>query len=196
MKNFRFAQRSGIIVLACFLLICCDENYYPKQKGYFRIQLPVKKYIHLDSIYPFIIDYPAYSRIIADTSNNKEKYWINIEFPQFKGRIYISYKHIQNNLSQYLEDSRNLVNKHIPKASQIESTSYVNDAERVYGLIYDIKGIGAASPFQFYVTDSTTHFVRGSLYFDVAPNNDSLQPVIDFIKKDIIHMINTFKWKK
>ncbi|MCD4731953.1 MAG: hypothetical protein K8R74_15210, partial [Bacteroidales bacterium] len=83
----------------------------------------------------------------------------------------------------------------IPKASSIENQQYQNDISKVYGLTYTIFGVAAASPYQFYLTDSTDHFVRGALYFNAVPNNDSLAPVIAFLKDDINHMIETFKWK-
>ena len=119
----------------------------------------------------------------------------NIEFPDFKGKIHISYKKIDNNLTAYLEDSRTMAMKHIPKASSIENKQYEDPVKNVYGLTYDISGTEAASPFQFYLTDSTNHFVRGALYFNTIPNNDSLAPVIDFIKQDIQHLIETFEWR-
>ena len=182
---------AGIILFAS-----CDENYYPKPIGYFRIQLPQKKYRILDSIYPYTFEYPVYAKISPDSSNLKETNWINIDFPQFNGTLHISYKPVHKNLSQYLDDSRMFVNKHIPKANDIENKVFINESAKVFGSTYEIKGNAAASPFQFFVTDSTHHFVRGALYFNVLPNNDSLAPVIDFIQKDIIHLINTFKWKE
>ena len=99
------------------------------------------------------------------------------------------------NLIDYMEDSRRFVLKHIPKASAIKD-SLIYDMDRdMYGLLYEIRGVGAASPFQFFVTDSTTHFVRGALYFTVRPNNDSLGPVIDYLEQDIEHLLQTFRWK-
>ena len=85
--------------------------------------------------------------------------------------------------------------KHIPKASSIETRVIINPEDDVYGLIYEINGMGAASPYQFFVTDSSSHFLRGALYFNITPNNDSLAPVIDFIKEDIEHLILSLRWK-
>jgi len=184
----------GILLIA-FLSYSCGDNYVPKPRAYFRIDLPEKEYKRLDTIYPYSFEYPVYSKVIPDNSANSEKYWINLVFPRFKGKIHISYKKINDNLFDYLEDSRNLAIKHIPKANAINELLYVNEDSRVFGLIYEIKGTGAASPYQFYVTDSLNHFVRGSLYFYVRPNNDSLAPVIDFIHDDIKHLINTFRWE-
>ena len=179
------------------LIISCNNNYTPKPRGYFRIALPERKYNLLDSVFPYTFDYPSYAHITNDPLSPKELNWINIEMPAFRGRIHISYKSIVKNtdLTTYTEDSRSLALKHMAKASGIEQIAISNPAHHVYGLVYQIKGLGAASPYQFYLTDSIKHFVRGSLYFDVVPNNDSLAPVIDFVQKDIQHLIETTRWK-
>ena len=185
-----------VYLLLTLILISCDNNYVPKPRAYFRIDLPEKEYRLLDSIYPYTFEYPVYAKVVQDKLTDSEKYWINLDFPRFKGRLHLSYKKVDDNLFTYLDDSRNLAVKHIPKANAINEMLFVNEEKDVYGLVYEIKGTGAASPYQFYVTDSLNHFVRGSLYFYVAPNNDSLAPVIEFIYKDIQHLINTFGWKE
>ena len=185
----------GILTAGILLLVSCGDNPTPKPRGYFRINLPEREYILLDSVYPYSFEYPAYATITKDIHAPAEANWINIDFPRFKGRLHLSYKKVNNNLGQYTEDAHSLVMKHIPKASAIEEVRIVNSDRRVYGLVYDIKGTGAASTYQFYVTDSTSHFLRGALYFSVLPNNDSLAPVIGFIKEDIQHMLETLKWK-
>jgi len=191
-------------LLLCFILIlvigavsCNDNSYTPKPRGYFRIALPEKQYRLLDSIYPYIFEYPVYARITPDLLALQETNWINVDFPQFRGRIHVSYKEVTSReiLLKYFEDARTLALKHIPKSSGIEQITLGLPENRVYGLIYNIKGVGAASPFQFYATDSTKHFLRGALYFDAIPNSDSLMPVIEFVKRDIEHMILTLKWK-
>ncbi len=175
----------------------CSSDYTPKPRGYFRITLPEKKYSLLDSVYPYKFEYPAYAIITNDPISPEETNWINIEMPVFHGRIHISYKPLsdKNSLVTYTEDARVLALKHMPKASGIRQIA-ISDPERsIYGLVYEINGMGAASPYQFYLTDSTKHFIRGSLYFDVIPNNDSLAPVIDFVKTDIQHLFETINWK-
>lgn len=177
-------------------LVSCGSDYYPKPRGQFRIDLPEKDYQRFETNYPYSFNYPVYARIIPSSPNSiGQEYWMNIEFPRFKGKIHISYKTIENNLNAYIEDSRTMALKHIPMASGIKTDTYLNDEKRVYGLTYSIGGVEAASPFQFYITDSTTHFVRGALYFSVVPNNDSLAPVIQFLEADIRHMIESFEWK-
>ena len=188
--------KTTVLLLVLFFIIGCGGNdYVPKPRGYYRINFPEKQYKVFDSVCPYTFEYPVYARIIPDPDPRAERYWINMEFPQFHGKLYISYKVVKNNLFQYFEDARNFVTKHIPKADDIVPIPVNNDSNRVWGLVYDIEGIGVASSYQFCVTDSVHHFLRGALYFDVVPNNDSLAPVLDFVEKDIDHMISTLKWK-
>lgn len=185
----------GLCIIFLLVLTACKNEYYPKPKGYFRIDLPEKAFIKFDSTFPYAFEYPVYAKILSDKNSQAEKYWLNINYPQFNGTLYVSYKSIDGNLNKYLEDTRTMVMKHIPKASLIENQPYENEITQVYGLTYSIQGVAVASPYQFYLTDSTNHFVRGALYFSSVPNNDSLAPVIEFLKEDIIHMIETFEWK-
>lgn len=173
----------------------CSDPYTPKPRGYFRIDLPERAYRLFDTTYPYSFEYPEYATIVDDRSNNAEPYWINVWFPRFKATLHLSYKPVSGNLAGYLDDSHALVNKHIPKASSITQREFIDKQHRVFGLEYMIRGADAASPYQFYLTDSTRRFVRGALYFNLVPNNDSLSPVIDFLVGDIHHLINTFRWK-
>ncbi|MFK5857467.1 MAG: gliding motility lipoprotein GldD [Bacteroidota bacterium] len=180
----------GIIIL----LVSCGQNYTPLPHGFFRIDLPEPTYQLSDTTFPFYFEYSNNAELLGSVHNPNEKYWVNIVYPQFKAKVYLSYKSVDGNLITYLEDAYTLVSKHIPKADAITDSVIVNDSRNVYGLTYTIVGSGAASPFQFFVTDSSSHFLRGALYFDIVPNNDSLEPVIDFITKDIKHLINTLEW--
>lgn len=181
-----------------FVLIftSCNESYAPKPRGYFRIDFPEKNYRLFDSAFPYRFEYPVYAKLYADSSKLAEPYWINIVYPEFHATLHLSYKKIDKNLATYLNDARTLVNKHIPKANAITQQEYSDPKRRVYGLIYNIRGSDAASSYQFYLTDSTSSFVRGALYFNMVPNNDSLAPVIDFLTADMEHLIGTFNWKK
>ena len=186
------------LILSSIVISCENDNYIPKPRGYFRIALPEKKYKTFDTIYPYTFEYPDYSEVVSDIDPNAEPYWINIEFPSFKGTLHLSYKPVSSDslLYRYFEDARTFVNKHIAKADDIEPIIIKNDQNQVYGLIYDIEGSGVASTYQFCVTDSTKNYLRGALYFNIMPNNDSMSPVINFIKADIDHFIQTLKWKK
>ncbi|MBW6491104.1 MAG: gliding motility lipoprotein GldD [Lentimicrobium sp.] len=194
--SFKYLRLLPVVIISVvFLLSGCGDTPMPKPRGYFRIDLPEREYRSFDSTYPYAFEYPVYAKIIPDNNALNEPYWINIDYPRFKGRIHFSYKAVDNDLSQFTEDAHSLAMKHIPKASAIEEIRVDNQAAGVHGLLYDIEGSEAASAYQFFLTDSTKHFVRGALYFNVLPNNDSLLPVIDFIKVDILYMLETFRWK-
>jgi gliding motility-associated lipoprotein GldD len=189
-------NRLIIVALIPLALFSCQNSYVPKPRGYYRIDFPIKEYRLFDTTFPYTFEYPVYAKIVRDSSRMAEPYWINIVYCPYNAQLHISYKPISKNLASYLNDAHTLVNKHIPKANAISQREYIDPAEKVFGLVYEISGSDAASTYQFYLTDSTKHFVRGALYFDLVPNNDSLAPVIDFLKKDVEHMITTFRWKK
>lgn len=162
---------------------------------YFRIDFPEKAYQNYDSLCPYTFQYPIYGKITKGLGEQeKNPCWINIIFPDFKATVYISYFDLDNNLAKLLEDCRSLAYKHDIKADAIHEIVYNDLENKLYGMVYEIKG-NAASPLQFFLTDSTKHFLRGSLYFDVKPNKDSLAPVIDFLQKDVKHLIETLRWK-
>jgi gliding motility-associated lipoprotein GldD len=181
------------ILIAVF---SCNNPSVPKPRGYFRIALPQKSYIKYDTICPFVFEYPAYSKISYETGDKSEPCWFNIEFPAYNAKIYITYKEVKNNFAAIMEDSYKLdVKNHTIKADAIDETPWQDPEGKVYGILYDLKG-NTASAVQFYVTDSVKHYLRGSLYFAVEPNKDSLAPVIEFFREDIVHLIETFNWKE
>ncbi len=186
----------SIFFILILLLSSCNDSYTPKPRGYFRIDLPDRAYQVFDTTFPYTFEYPYYADITIDSTKMAEPYWINIRYKPFNATLHFSYKMISGNLNEYLNDAHTLVNKHIPKANAISQREFVDPAHRVFGLVYDIRGADAACPYQFYLTDSVSSFVRGALYFNQVPNNDSLGPVIDFLKKDMEHMIATFRWHK
>lgn len=193
-------KTSPYLFLSFILFFYCqpkNSNFEePKPRGYFRLQLPNKHYFPVDTIYPFTFEIPIYAKISELKPIVQDEYWFNLEMPQIKASIHFSYKKIINNLYTYTEDTRNFVYKHVSKAENIRVTDYSDMNNRIFGLIYFIDGVDAASPIQFYVTDSIRHFLRGALYFNHQPNNDSIQPIIDFIKHDIMHFIKTLRWKE
>ncbi|MEO6883532.1 MAG: gliding motility lipoprotein GldD [Bacteroidia bacterium] len=192
-KKYFFASAFLIILASCGN--SDDSLPLPKPKGYFRIALPQKNYVIYNAVCPFSFDYPTYAKVVPDTRPDAQPCWLNVEFPQFHGSIHLTYKHVDGNLKDYLEQSRTLAIKHEIKASAITEQVIVNDSNKVYGLVYDIEG-NAASPMQFYLTDSVSNFIRGSLYFEAVPNSDSIAPVVGFIKQDIQKMIDSFRWRK
>lgn len=190
---------SGLAIILV-LFISCNSTYTPRPRGYFKIDLPKKQYQSFDvKGYPYTFEYPVYGNIIKDSlffdQHPENPYWINIDFPEFNGRIYLSYKEIgQNKLDSLVNDAFTMSYKqHTYKASAIQPQEFTtpNGSSGVY---FTLKG-NAATGNQFFVTDSTKHFLRGALYFAATPNADSLQPVNDFLKKDLWHLINTLKWR-
>jgi gliding motility-associated lipoprotein GldD len=198
-QQFYFGQKKLILLFITILFFACNSPYIPKQEGYFKIPLPEKKYITFNEpSYPYTFEYPAYAQIVKDStffdSIPENPYWINIDFPQFAGRIYMSYKSIgKYKLEQLINDAYKMTNKHTIKASGIDD-SLIHPATNVSGIFFKVEG-NVATANQFFVTDSTNNFLRGALYFDATPNEDSLRPVNDFLVKDMKHLINTFRWK-
>jgi len=188
---------SILFLMSCISLVSCgddEDSIVPKPKAYFRISFPEKKYVKYDSACPFTFEMPVYSKMENDKNYGAEPCWLNLNFPSFNGTLHLSYKAVNGNINGYLQDTYTLAAKHQIKASGIEEHLISVDSNKVYGLIYEIRG-NAASNIQFFLTDSTHHFLRGAMYFNAVPNIDSLAPVLEFIRKDIYQMIATFKWK-
>ena len=178
------------------LYACNGAPNVPKPRGYMRADFPEKQYQVFDAAgFPYRFEYPQYATIAVDTqSYNYEPFWINLQIPQHHATIHISYKKIQKNLSGLLDDTHNFVYRHVIKAEAISEMPYLNDEQKVYGMLYELDG-NVASAVQFYTTDSTRNFLRGALYFSATPNADSLAPSIAFLTKDIQHLMETLEWK-
>ena len=191
------------VFFSFFLLILfsCNSDYtVGKKRGYFKIDFPEKKYREFDQPgYPYSFEYPVYSAIIKDTTFfeaiPENPWWINIDFPQFAARVHMSYKEIgKNKFDSLVNDAFKLSYKqHTYKASAIEDSAMVTP-NNVHGMYFTLAG-NTATANQFFLTDSTKHFLRGALYFAATPNEDSMGIVNDFLNKDILHLINTLKWK-
>lgn len=192
-KYIPMRQSSFLLLFVVLLGMACKQEYTPKPPGYFRIDFPKKEYRTLVSDCPFTFDYPIYCAIEKDTYPGAMPCWLNIEFPTYKATIHLSYKELHDDLRKMTEDSRTLAMKHAVKAEEIDENPFITPF-KCYGLLYDIKG-NAASPIQFYLTDSSKHFLRASLYFNVPPRADSLKPVLVFIQQDITRMLDSFHWK-
>lgn len=156
---------------------------------------PEKEYGLFKSDCNFSFEYPVYGKIDNVDLKNAEPCWYNINFNEYRATIYITYKQLTGNkLSEHIEDVRRIVYKHSIKADDILEARIDIPEQQVYGILYDIKG-NAASSVNFYITDSTSGFLSGSLYFNLKPNADSLAPAIQFFRKDIVHLIRSFSWE-
>lgn len=180
-------------------VVACNSTYTPKRQGYFKIDFPKHEYKVFDQPgYPYTFEYPVYSNILKDTTFFEDKpenpYWINIDIPRFGGKIYISYKEVgKNELTKLVNDAYNMTYKHSTRATEIVDSA-MRTATGVSGVFFSVGG-NAATAKQFFVTDSVKHFLRGALYFDASPNEDSLGVVNNFLQDDMKHLINTFRWK-
>lgn len=182
-----------LAVLALVLVSCQSDAPTPKPLGYFRIDLPEPTYAAKNPDCPFKFEISERSRLEFFTNPN-ETCWFDISYPQLRAKVHITYKALDGNLGGHIEHARSMVYEHQIKASGI-ATEVINRSESgVYGLSYSLGG-QVASPYQFYITDSTDHFLRGSLYFEARPNPDSLQPALDYIKRDMAHFIANFEWR-
>ena len=192
-------SRIVIFFLVIPAIFSCNSDYTIRQRGYFKIELPEHKYVTFDEPgYPYSFEYPTYSNVVRDSTFFEDKpenpYWINIEFPSLNGKIYMSYKDVtKNQFDKLVDDAFKLTYKHSTKASGIKD-SLMHTPNGITGIFFKVGG-NAATARQFFVTDSTKHFLRGALYFDSTPNADSLGVVNDFLEADMKHLINTLRWK-
>ncbi len=186
-----------LLIIYCF--ISCNSDYTIRQRGYFKIDLPEREYRVFDKEgYPFTFEYPVYGNVLQDTSFFEDQpenpYWINIDFPDMDGKIYISYKDSRkNNFDKLVDDAFKLTYKHSSKATAIKD-SLMLTPNGISGIFFKVGG-NAATARQFFVTDTIKHFLRGALYFDATPNADSLSVVNNFLETDMKHLINTLRWK-
>ena len=173
---------------------CQEEVHTPRPRGYFRIDVRDTTYQSLQGNYPYTFEYSKAA--FVDSQKRNENYWINLVYPELNSALFITYRTVDDtNLNHLIDDSRIMVFKQIAKADDILESHIVDSTNHLYGRIYEATGNDAACPFQFWVTDRQNHFFRASLYLNNVPQNDSLAPVIDHLKKDMFHLIETFNWK-
>jgi gliding motility-associated lipoprotein GldD len=192
-------RRELPILLAGMLLSAsCTPDAIPKPKGYFRIDLPTEHFLPYTSTCPFSGEAPAYALMARSrsdsTAHGDTACWVSMRFPHQNGTVYMTYRHVANDLPELIRDAHAFKSKHEVKAARIRNERVMRREARVFGSIFDVEG-DVASPLVFYVTDSTTHFLYGALYFDARPNADSLAPVTDRIRTDVRHFVNTLSWR-
>lgn len=192
----------------CFFIVFglwgCQQHYTPKPRGYFRIDLPEKAYQQYDAGCPFTFEYPLYATIEPVQQTNalstqrldSATCWMDVVYPVFNARLHLSYYPIstQTPLRELIEDARKFAFSHSVKASGIEQERIDYPDQRVHGIWYEIQG-NVASGLQFFLTDSTKHYLRAALYFNENPRRDSIQPVMDFLEEDMQRLIQSTRWK-
>jgi gliding motility-associated lipoprotein GldD len=187
----------GLLIIS--MIVSCDDDDSvgaPKPRGYFRINLPEKKYVAYDAECPYTFEIPDYAKMYHSAAPNADPCWRDLYFGQFHATLYISYKEINNDtiLEKLINESWQLTEAHSQVANGMRDSSILRPADHVFGSVQSLSG-NAATQLQFYLTDSTKHFIRASLYFYSPPNKDSIAPVLEYIKKDIYHIVETLKWK-
>lgn len=191
-------KRNHLLVFAAVLLLtACGDDYVPKPTAYLRIDLPEKSYSLYDTLaLPFLFERGADCQVLWKRDVRGEK-WIDLYYPALRGVVYLSYKPIDGvaAMKAQIDTSYKFLSMHFDHSSGIDERQYVDNANRVFATTNRLGGTHVASTYQFWVTDSSRHFLRGSLYLDYTPNNDSLAPVIDYLQKDVDHLIESLRWR-
>ncbi len=191
--------RKVLLPLLCILPLlsaCGSKDYVPKPKGFNRIDLPPHRYVSLQGDYPYVFEHSTHAVIKKDTFARAEPYWIYVYYPGLRANVQLTYKTVNQDPKKFQElvnDAYKLASKHQIKAEAIEEMTLKTPHGKTANL-FQLEG-EVPSQFQFYVTDTTTHFFRGALYFPTATKNDSLAPVIEYVKEDMVHLLNTLKWE-
>lgn len=196
MKN-SFLRQLPFLFWGTFFLVSCGEatQTTPHPRGFQRIDLPEKSYQHYQlEACNYSFDLPAYAEVKPDPYPNAEECWYNVHYKPFGATLHLSYRNIKNReeLFKVINDSREMVFKHVSRADQIIENYISKDNFR--GIFYELDG-STATNAQFYITDSTQHFLRGSLYFNTRTNQDSIAPVLKFLKADMLRLIESLEWK-
>ena len=187
------------IVLLHFTLACSNNStvYYPKPKGFERIDLPKKEYQVLKGNYPYSFEYSKSAIIMPDKTKDAEPYWILVEYPSLNAKIQFTYKPLNGDmtkLDKHVADAYKLASKHQVRATaQREQVIQLKNGKKV--VVIEIDG-EVPSHFQFYATDTSKHFLRGAVYLNNATMNDSLMPIVDYLKADSRRILETLKWNK
>lgn len=190
-------KRNYISLILLFILLSCSSDYLPKPKGYNRLDLPEREFIALKNDVPYSFEHSVHAIVEPDSFNLAEKSWINLNYESLGGKVHLTYLALNTDgkdIKTVVNDAINLTAKHQIKAYGIEESMMLTP-KGYTGVVAELSG-EVPTQFQFFVTDSTRNFLRGALYFNTAMKNDSLAPAIEYIKVDMIHLINTLEFKK
>lgn len=173
-------------------LLSCGEEVQPKPGAFLALEYPQPDYQLYKSGCTYSFEKNTMARV--EPSRADQRCWVNLEYDQLNGTIFITYQPVSNNLDSLLTDAQKLPLQHTIKADAIEGAVYTNEFHRTYGMFYEVSG-NAASQAQFYLTDSVNHFLTGSVYFDAQPNFDSILPAAAYLKRDMRHLMETVEWQ-
>jgi gliding motility-associated lipoprotein GldD len=197
----RLKNMTRFKLILCCVVLCssCKNNnaYYPKPKGYMRLLLPQQEYRNLEGAYPYSFQYSKHARIKKDPTSDAEPFWIWVEYPSLDAMIQLTYKPINKDLEKldkHIADAFKLAMKHQMKASA-QREQIVDLPNGRKAVVMEIEG-EVPTHFQFYATDTSNHFLRGAVYLKHATLNDSLKPLVDYLKKDCMKLVETISWKK
>ena len=192
-KHYIYSLWILSLILICISLISCRQEVTPKPNAFFRIDPDTSSYQSINSNLPVTFEIAASAYIVYDT-NHVANEWVNIIYPHYRTTLYCSYHPVNKlqNIYQLLDENKTLVYRHSIKAEQITAQNYADSINDIYATLYQLQG-NTATPIQFAITDSSKYLFRGALYFDFPIRNDSIAPVLDYLKSDIIHLIETFK---
>ena len=179
-----------VSVLPFVLLASCQKDTMPKPIGELRLEYPKAEYRKFEGPCHFNFEYSKY----AEVQEGKQPCWFYLTYPEMKAKFFITYIPVQGDIMAHIKEAERMVYKHTIKANAIETKSFEYPKRKVYGNFYELKG-QTASNIQVYATDSTRHFLTANLYFNSRPKPDSLAPAVEYIKKDLMHMLDTFEWK-
>lgn len=186
-------MKKVILLLSSILLFSCGDETQPKPKAYLSLQYPEAAYEQLERDCPF--SFEKNTAAVVKHPPGAPECWLNLQYELQNGTIFITYQPIKGNLDSLLTDAQKLPLQHTIKADAIEGDIYSNPYHKTYGMFYEVEG-NAASQAQFYLTDSTEHFLTGSVYFNAQPNFDSILPAAAYLKKDIRHLMETVRWEQ
>ena len=179
-----------MIIIIGAVTVGCKDEALPKPSSFLRLDYPEAKYASFENECPYTFE--MNSDAIVKKGKNCD---FTITYPKMKATIYLTYKPVTKNINELLRDAQKLTFEHVIKADDILEQPYLNPDKKVYGMFYQVEG-NAATNSQFYATDSTKHFVTGSVYFYAKPNYDSIMPAASYIKNDMQRLMETLKWKK
>ena len=179
----------AFLLTTSVFLLGCDSVQQPKPKAQLRLQYPQPNYKQLPDTYRFDFEYNIWVQLkrIAKTAPD-------LYYPKMKATLYLSYIGVENNIDSLLNDAYQLPGKHMIKAQEIPERVFMAPEKRVYGTLFTVVG-NAASQLQFFLTDSNDHFLMGSLYFYSRPNYDSIMPAAKYVERDVMHLMETLRWK-